>query len=317
MKQQCDFKQKPQKMGRKAKKMESAVEEVRLKEKKAKVPKQISPKMDVLQVARKLGATIRSRAARYALDVKQPSSNALTSWFKVDAKEAPPPVYDYTKDEVVMGEISTIRSAVRMAFGLKPIHVEVPFMLDMKSTAATGIVNTVANVDVTATTEFGALASLFDEYRTLGFTYDFYVPASTAFWSNTSTGALDSTWMCSISYDPADNTAVTSTLINTQQAQHILLAPRPVMYDGVGNKLVGLFTQVDSQRPFRFKVAITPVAETLVNAGTATTPGMWKPTTAGTLPDGYIKPYLVSSLTTASVGISGVLRLITEWRSRT
>ncbi len=226
------------------------------------------------------------------------------------------PVTPSVRLAALFGKLGTGRGATMgLKLGLKPLRIALPISLDISNTAG-NLTAAVVAVDVTSSTEWAALASLYDEYRFVRGWFQYQPFANNAgFTSPSST----SDTMFLVSWDPVDATALSSVRNGCELAQHQLLA-------GAGADTTASAISIESFVPstahpqvFRWKPskagAVTVSASGAVNSW----PGMWKQVpTAGSngAPDGYLKFYNYNGLASATRVCTGVLFYEVELRSR-
>jgi len=180
------------------------------------------------------------------------------------------------------------------------------------ATVTTGVVNSVLNVDVSASPEWTSIQALFDEYKFESGKYKYTVVAPT----NTvvlATSTLTNSACFAIGFDPSDSTAGTDVRDIVQLAQHQQKFPRMVATPTIGT-YVGVYgTQDNIGMEFRWN--LSKVALTINTSGVGS--GTWKATGLGSFSDGYVKTYYQSGFTTAINAVFGTAYYKIEVRSRT
>ncbi len=249
-----------------------------------------------------------SGAAAAAAPYVTSIGNVETGWDDVDAK--------LESTEVKQAKMTAARMVLaRMKRGVKPTRVTIPYSFAMSCAAVTGVVNSSQAIYADSnSSEWGAFAALYDEYRVHGGVVKYHL----TYFSPTVAGGLNTNSLFLIAYDPTDPNALGSVRDGTELAQHQLVCATSVVGD---TSAAAKFAYVVSTgQPHSFKWSANGVkALTISNTGAVTyAAGAWKSVeSAGSnVPDGQLKAYGQSDYTTALPCVSGVHYLDVEFRSR-
>jgi len=256
---------------------------------------------------------VRAMAAAHkrclAKSANAAAKQGAQGWF-ADSKQ---PVEDHFVEFKALAAAS--RSALASAYGNTPVKFILPVGWLSTTTVTTGLMDTPFPLAISASTEFTALAALFDEYRFRGGRLEFTVvtPTSTVVLG---TSSLTANAPFTIGFDPSDATAPTAAIDLLQLQYHKQIFPRMIATPTVGT-YVGVYGTQDNT-PYKFHWKI-PADAPLTGNGGAVGPGMWK-ATAGNVanfPDGTIKVIYQTGESTVKTGLIGTFYWDVEFRART
>ncbi len=227
------------------------------------------------------------------------------------------------KDDFVVVPVQPVRLGVQKAVvglkrGVKPLRFTMPFSFSVTA-ATTGIVTGITSVLPDAnTSEWAALAALYDEYKTHGGAVRFTLPVQSP---QPGTAGLGPDNMFVMAWDPVDPTVLSSVRSGCELAQHKLLSPSLITSGVTDHKTAVFGFRCGDSAPFLFRWRTGPAAALAINSSGAlnSTPGQWKLINAAgsNVPDGYLKVYTsVSATGSATAAVVGVVYIDVEFRSR-
>lgn len=213
------------------------------------------------------------------------------------------------------GNVGMARSLKRVRKGVWRITVPYSFV---QSCAVSGVISGVTAVQPDAnTTEWGAIAALFSEYRVLGGKLEYFLPYLSP--APASVG-LNADSMSVVCYDPTNASSLTSVRQGTELTYHTLLAPSPVSVStttGSGTCRYG-FRPING-KPFTLRWETSKASALDIQSGAISySPGMWKAIQAAgsNSPDGSIKSFGISDFSVSAAAITGIHYVDLELRMR-
>jgi hypothetical protein len=201
-------------------------------------------------------------------------------------------------------QLAAARGTIRDVLGNKPFRTQIYGVADCPVTVTTGTITTVIGIQSSISAENASFAAVFDEYRITGGKYHYII-----YQCQVGSGTLG---FYVVAYDPVDSVALTSIYDGCSKSQRHLVS-LPVQQAGATATVATGPTAVKHCFAWRVPPGIT-IANS--NAGGA---GAWQPTTTTTINWGTLKNYCAPAnpfITTALVGVSGILEMDIEFRIR-
>jgi len=204
-------------------------------------------------------------------------------------------------------QIAMIKAEAGSIFGNRKIKMRLTAPLIITSTAG-GVVNTVTSVIPNGSAEWGAISSLFDDYKVTAVVYHFNcLTVGLAAGAGTT---IQGTILC-IGYDPDSLAVPGGTMVLTELEQHRLYAITPNASNTITTFNEGKLSEFSLKVPTGVQEDLTagslPIA---VNAS------QWQATTTlVSVPYGFIKMYSAAGVSV--VTITGVMYIHMEFRLRT
>lgn len=198
--------------------------------------------------------------------------------------------------------------------GMKPIRLRMPFSFSFNCAAGGAI--TPAGLAVTPdsnTTEWAAIAALYDEYKVHG---------GEVAWANTyqtPAGANTVDAMgCVIAYDPVDSAALTGVRNGTELAQHQLKFAQATAPAATTSAAISMSFGRANGEPYRFKFAPQAAFAGASTTSVQAAPGQWKQiAVAGSNGnDGWLKYYGTSDNANAVLCVTGIVYVDVSFRAR-
>jgi hypothetical protein len=208
-------------------------------------------------------------------------------------------------------QLKIVKEAAAMSFGQKTVKAVLPVIYAATSAVVTGLLQNVQGIRPETTNEFTTFASLFDEYRCVGFRFHFnnLMAAQTV----DNSGDL-SRYSLGIGFDPADPTTAASLDTIIQLTKHQLYMTTQSAANATATAHHG--------QPWKFEASI-PHGVLIPNgavAGAGVGSDVWQATApfgpATYLAYGFLKFFSQSGPAAASKPLVGVLYLDCEFRMR-
>lgn len=196
--------------------------------------------------------------------------------------------------------------------GLKPIRLRMPYSFAMSCAAGGLIAQSQSVLADSNTTEWAALAALYDEYKVHGGEVSWANTYQTPAGANT----IDAMG-CVLAFDPIDSVVLTGVRNGSEMTQHQLKMAQATAPSATTSAAVSMSFGRANGEPYRFRFTTVPGFS--ANSTTVlTAPGAWKQIVAAgsNSPDGWLKYYGTSDNANPVTCVTGIVYLDVSFRAR-